>query len=383
MEEKITVNEERLRREFAELVEIDSVSFEERQMADRLKEKLETIGFTVEEDDAASLIGGTAGNLFAVLKGDLPGSPILLSGHMDTVEPGIGKKAVFHEDGTVTSRGDTVLGADDLAAVVEILEGIRAVREAGLPHRDIELLLAAAEEPFTRGSSTFDFSRVTAKEAYVLDVTGPVGRAVLKAPTILSFEVRIKGRAAHAGFEPEKGIHAIQIMSRGIGALKLGHVDEETTLNIGLISGGSVVNAVPELSVCRGEIRSYVHEKALSALESVREIFVRAVEGTGAELTLSSEVNVKAFEISPSSPVAQRFAEACEHLGIRPEFGSTFGGSDGNTIVEHGIPCAVLSCGMYDVHSVREYAKLSDMADGARLVAELITRIGINDAPDF
>ena len=57
MEEKITVNKERLRREFAELVEIDSVSFGERQMADRLKEKLETIGFTVEEDDAGCLIG--------------------------------------------------------------------------------------------------------------------------------------------------------------------------------------------------------------------------------------------------------------------------------------------------------------------------------------
>lgn len=133
-------------------------------------------------------------------------------------------------------------------------------------------------------------------------MTGPVGRAVLKAPTILSFEVRIKGRAAHAGFEPEKGIHAIQIMSRGIGALKLGRVDEETTLNIGLISGGSVVNAVPELSVCRGEIRSYVHEKALSSLESVREVFARAVEGTGAELTLSSEVSMQNYLIWRMEP---------------------------------------------------------------------------------
>ena len=124
MADKLTVNEERIRKEFCELVEIDSVSFQERQMADRLTEKLKSIGFTVEEDDAGSRIGGNAGNLFGVLKGGLPGSPILLSGHMDTVEPGIGKKAVCHEDGRITSRGDTVLGADDLAAVVEILEEI-------------------------------------------------------------------------------------------------------------------------------------------------------------------------------------------------------------------------------------------------------------------
>lgn len=372
MADKLTVNEERIRKEFCELVEIDSVSFQERQMADRLTEKLKSIGFTVEEDDAGSRIGGNAGNLFGVLKGGLPGSPILLSGHMDTVEPGIGKKAVCHEDGRITSRGDTVLGADDLAAVVEILEGIRIVREAGLPHRDIELLLVAAEEPFTKGSSAFDFSRVTAKEAYVLDVSGPVGKAILKAPTILSFEVQIKGRAAHAGFEPEKGIHSIQILSRGIGELKLGRVDEETTLNIGLISGGSVVNAVPEYASCRGEIRSYDHEKALRSLEYVRETFVRFVQGTGAELVFTHQVNVKAFQIQPSEPVVAHFTQACRNLGIEPEFGSTFGGSDGNTIVQHGIPCAVLSCGMYEAHSVREYTRLSDMADGARMVAELI-----------
>ncbi len=372
MTDKVTVNVERMQREFCELVEIDSVSFRERQMADRLTEKLKSIGFVVEEDDTGSRIGGNAGNLFGVLKGGLPGDPILLSGHMDTVEPGTGKKAVCHEDGRITSRGDTVLGADDLAAVVEILEGIRIVREAGLPHRDIELLLAAAEEPFTRGSSAFDFSRVTAKEAYVLDVSGPVGKAVLKAPTILSFEVKIKGRAAHAGFEPEKGIHSIQILSRGIGELKLGHIDEETTLNIGLISGGSVINAVPEHASCRGEIRSFNHDKALKTLEYVRETFARSVRETGAELGFEHQINVKAFEIRPSEPVVIRFAQACRNLGIEPEFGSSFGGSDGNTIVQYGIPCAVLSCGMYDVHSVREYTRISDMADGARLVAELI-----------
>ncbi len=144
-----------------------------------------------------------------------------------------------------------MLGADDLTGVIAILEGIRAVQEAEIPHRDIEILFAAAEEPFTRGSSEFDFSQMKAKESYVLDVTGPVGTAILLAPTILSFEAAVKGRAAHAGFEPEKGIHAIQTAARAIAALRLGHVDEETTLNVGLISGGSVVNAVPELCTCR------------------------------------------------------------------------------------------------------------------------------------
>lgn len=248
--DRIQINVARIRAEFDELARIDSESFGEREMAERLKEKLAELGIQAKEDDTAEKIGGNAGNLFGTLKGGMSGTPILLSGHMDTVAPGIGKKPVFHEDGTITSDGTTVLGADDLTGVIAILEGIRAVQEAEIPHRDIEILFAAAEEPFTRGSSEFDFSQMKAKESYVLDVTGPVGTAILQAPTILSFEAAVKGRAAHAGFEPEKGIHAIQTAARAIAALRLGHVDEETTLNVGLISGGSVVNAVPELCTC-------------------------------------------------------------------------------------------------------------------------------------
>ena len=360
--------------EFDELARIDSESFGEREMADRLKEKLAELGIQAKEDDTAEKIGGNAGNLFGTLKGGLSGTPILLSGHMDTVAPGIGKKPVFHEDGTITSDGTTVLGADDLTGVIAILEGIRAAQEAGIPHRDIEILFAAAEEPFTRGSSEFDFSQMKAKESYVLDVTGPVGTAILQAPTILSFEAAVKGRAAHAGFEPEKGIHAIQTAARAIAALKLGHVDEETTLNVGLISGGSVVNAVPELCTCRGEIRSYSHEKAMETLEDVRAVFETAVKEAGAELSFTHRLHVKAFHLEPVAPVAVHFAGDCRTLGIEPKFGSTFGGSDGNTMMQHGIPCAVLSCGMYDVHSVREYAKVGDIVNGARLIAELITQ---------
>ena len=124
---QIEINEARIRAEFGELARIDSESFGEREMADRLKEKLAELGIQAKEDDTAEKIGGNAGNLFGTLKGGMSGTPILLSGHMDTVAPGIGKKPVFHEDGTITSDGTTVLGADDLTGVIAILEGIRAV----------------------------------------------------------------------------------------------------------------------------------------------------------------------------------------------------------------------------------------------------------------
>ena len=107
---KIKVNEQRAVDEFQELTAIDAPSFGERQMADRLIVKLKELGFEVEEDNAGKHFGGNAGNLYAYLPGNLPGDPVLLSGHMDTVEPSKGKKGIIGEDGVIRSAGKAVPG---------------------------------------------------------------------------------------------------------------------------------------------------------------------------------------------------------------------------------------------------------------------------------
>lgn len=368
------INEKRLVEEFLELTSIDAVSFRERQMADLLTKKLREIGFVVTEDDAGERLGGNAGNLFATLGGDLPGTPILFVGHMDTVAPGIGKQSKLTEDGTIVSNRKTVLGGDDVTALVEILEGIRAVRAQKKPHRDIEILFPIAEEPYCKGSGAFDFSGVRAKEAYVLDMTGPVGTAVTKAPTILSFRAQIIGRSAHAGFEPEKGIHAIRIMSRVISRLKLGRVDEETTLNIGTIQGGTNTNSVPKLCSVEGEIRSFDHKKAMDVLQNVRDVFEEEIKETEATLQFEHVVHITAYEIDKEETVVRRFQGAAEALGLDAALTNTFGGSDNNVLNQNGIKGVVLSCGMYNAHTTEEYTTVQDLATGAELVAELITQ---------
>lgn len=91
------IKKDRILKEFEELISIDSLSFAERDMADRLKEKLAALGFEVREDNAGAQEDGTAGNVYGYLKGTLPGDPILFSAHMDTVRPGIGKKMFLNE----------------------------------------------------------------------------------------------------------------------------------------------------------------------------------------------------------------------------------------------------------------------------------------------
>lgn len=119
------------------------------------------------------------------------------------------QKSVLEKDGTIHSAGDTVLGADDISGILEILYGVQLVLDSGKPHKKIEILFTIGEELYVKGSDVFDYSKVTAKQAYVLDLSGAVGTAARRAPSIISMRAEIKGKAAHAGFEPENGIHAI------------------------------------------------------------------------------------------------------------------------------------------------------------------------------
>lgn len=369
---EILINKDRIVSEFAELTSIDSVSFKERAMADKLTAKLKEIGFEVYEDNAGASIGGSAGNLYGFLPGEI-GTPLLFSAHMDTVEPGVGKRAIVHTDGTITSDGTTVLGADNIAGVTEILEGIRSIREAGIAHRAVEVLFPIAEEVYVKGSGRFDFGRIKAKEAYVLDLGGDVGVAAIQAPTLISFRISVIGKAAHAGFDPENGVHAISVMSRAIGKVKQGRVDEETTLNIGTISGGTAANIVPDRCTCRGEVRSYDHAKALRQIEKLKEVFAETTREAGALFQMETSVDLEAYSLTKEASVAERFKKACHTLGLSGELISTFGGSDNHNFVKHGIDGIVLSCGMYNVHSVSEYTKAEDLKKGAALVAQLIT----------
>jgi tripeptide aminopeptidase len=370
---KIKINEDRIWREFQELVSLDSVSFEEREMADALTHRLEELGFQVSEDDAGSHYGGNAGNVYGFLKGTLPGDPILLSAHMDTVTPGIGKKAVLHGDGTITSKGDTVLGADDINGLVSILEAVRCIKEAEIPHRDIEVLFPIAEELYCKGTDVMDFGKIRSKEAYVLDMGGRPGEAAMQAPTILSFTVTVHGKASHAGFRPDRGIHAIRIMSEALSKVKQGQLPNGTTRNIGKIWGGEATNIVPETCVCQGEIRSYSHEEALQSVEEMRSIFEETLEETGATFDIDTQVHVHAYQTDTELPVVKRFVQVCREMGLAGTLIRTFGGSDNNQFALHGIPGLVLSCGMNQVHSVEEYTSIEDLKLCVEMVAKLIT----------
>lgn len=367
------INQARMIEEFCRLVSIDAVSFQEREMADVLTKYLSELGFEVSEDKAGEYYQGNSGNVYGYLKGELEGEPILFSAHMDTVEPGKYKKAVIQEAGTITSDGTTVLGADDLSGVVAILEAVRTLKEQHLPHRSIEVLFTIAEEAYICGSEVLDYKLIKAKKAYVLDLDGPVGTAALKAPTLVYFTAKILGKASHAGFSPEEGIHAISIAAEAITLIKQGRIDEETTVNIGTIEGGKARNIVPEECILKGEVRCLKHGKALEVMENIKSIIKKTTEDYHARYEFETSFGCFAYEVAKEHPVVKQFEKVCKDLNYPTNLIETFGGSDNNNFVKHGITGIVLACGMNQVHSCREYTHIDELMKCSNIVMKLMT----------
>lgn len=372
------VNPERLFDSFREMTEIDAPSFRERAFCDYLKKQLAGLGISAEEDQAGASLCGNCGNLYAFVPASetvgpekgLP--PVLLSMHMDTVDPACGKKAVRHPDGTITSDGTTVLGADDHAGIAAVLEVLRILKENNMPHRPLELLFSAAEEPYCRGSHAFDFSRLKSKEAYVFDLDGPVGTASQKAPTILSFCAVFHGRTAHAAFSPEKGIHAIKAAADAVSHVSCGRVGS-TTVNIGTIHGGTADNVVADTCTVTGEVRSFSDDDAKAMCGAVEEQFRTAAESDGASVTFGHTDLCTACQTPESAPVVKRFLRACRKAGLAGTLTQTYGGSDNNVFMQHGITGIVAAAGMNNCHSRSEYTSLGELTRAADMILQLIS----------
>ena len=374
----IRVSKERLLGRFAGFVTIDSETFRERELGERVVKELRELGLTVRTDlTSAEFLKKhpeSYPNIYATLPGNADGEPVLLSAHLDTVSPGKGKRAVFHEDGTVTSDGSTVLGADDLSGLTAILEALTVIKEQSLPHPEIGVLITAAEEAFCEGSRALDFDSVTQKRAYVLDLNGSVGTAAVAAPTIYSFSVTITGKAAHAGFSPELGINAISIAAKALVRIPVGRLDSVSTVNFGTIRGGTQNNVVPDSVTITGEVRSLEHERASELLHAIAEHFREAAEEKGGKTEFSAVEHVRAYRVDERSATVRHFQKAAKAVGLpETKLVTTCGGSDANRLNEHGIEAITVACAMENVHTTAEYTICSELVRAAELATALLT----------
>lgn len=372
------IDKDRLAETFKMLVEIDSVSKNEGKLASKIKNLLESMGAETFVDSSGDRIGGNTGNLIAKFKGNTSAAPLILNAHMDTVEPGKGITAVL-KNGTFTSDGTTILGADDKSAIAIILEILHVLQENNLSYGPLEIVLTVCEEIGLLGAKHLDLNLISATYGYALDATDTEG-IVTRAPAANHLEFTIHGKDAHAGAAPEKGINAISLASKAIARLKLGRIDQETTCNIGIIEGGLATNIVPSLVTVKGEVRSHNEEKLNEITNEIVSSFKRVVddfeEAISEEGLPRVDIDIKKdfprTHIPDDHRVVTLAAKAAENLGRIMKTKTSGGGADANIFFEKGILTGVLGTGMQDMHTVRESVKLDDMVRSAELLLEII-----------
>src|SRR4051794_28963902 len=153
------VERRRLNEEFADLCRIRSVSGEEAAIAEHVSGELGAIGLEVQRDEE--------GNLLTRVDGRDPDRSVLLCAHLDTV-PHAGTVEPVCTDGGWVSAGDTILGADNKAAVAMLMAVARRAKIEGAPI-GVELLLTTGEEIALKGAKAFDISRLRSTFGYVFD----------------------------------------------------------------------------------------------------------------------------------------------------------------------------------------------------------------------
>jgi tripeptide aminopeptidase len=335
-----------------ELAAIPSPPGAEDAVAAVVAQYVRDLGVAVDEDGF--------GNLYARIEPTTEGMPLFFCAHLDTVPPS-GELRPVIEDGVVRNAGGTILGADNKAAVAQMLEGVRRVLAESIPHAGIELLLTRQEEVGLLGASAFDHTRLRAQIGFVYDQEGPIGEIILGAPCAQGMEITFHGRAAHAGMSPEEGRSAIQAAARAIADMRLGRVDEETTANVGLLSGGTAGNIVPDRCVFSAEARSHDERKLGELVQEMLDIC--AFAASEAECTVESVArkDYRGYRFAKTEPVVELVAGALARCGHEVRYGLSGGAADANVFNERGLRCVNITHGVYDFHSPSERVAVVDL----------------------
>ncbi len=346
---------------FLELCAIPSPSGEERAVADRVGAYLTGVGLEWDEDDAAERLEGSTGNIYCRLPGgNGEGTPIFLCAHTDTVPPEAAIEPIV-EDGVVRNAGGTILGSDNKAAVVVMLEAARRIVRERRPHAGIELVFTAQEEVSLRGAAEFDHTRLVAQTGFVYDQGAPIGEIVLGSPHGRLLDFRFHGRAAHAGMAPEEGRSAIAGASRAIADFRLGRIDEETSANVGVISGGTARNVVPEWCSFTAEVRSHDERKVTELVREMLETAAFAASLSECEVESEVRPSFPGYRFRESDPPVVLAAAALRGAGVEPSYALSGGGADANVFNARGLSCVNLANGMAEIHTPAEHIAVADL----------------------
>ncbi len=369
------INSKRLLNAFFKVLKIKSPSKHEEEIVRFVSGELKKLGLAVYVDSSGGKIGSNGGNIIAKKTSDSKKKrePIFLGAHLDTVSLN-GDVVPVIKNGKITNKNkNCVLGGDDKVAIAAILEALKIIKANRIKTGDIYLIFTIAEELAILGAKYVDLKKVPAKYGFIFDGEGDIGTINNQAPYQNTFNIRITGKAAHAGIEPEKGISSIKVASEAISKLRLGRIDKETTCNIGVINGGVAINIIPEITEIKAEARSLETSKLENITKEIRDSFLRASNKYRADIKIDVEREYDGFRIEEDDLPVLVGKSAIKALGRKATVTPTGGGSDINIFNAKGKKAISFSSGMENVHSKKEYVRFSELEKLVELILEITT----------
>jgi glutamate carboxypeptidase len=333
--------------------------------------------------------------VIGTFQGHLGAGPrLLLIGHMDTVfDPGTAAARPFaidadgmaHGPGVTDMKGGLLAG---LYAVREVLAaggeggghgGRAGVAGAGFPFERI-VFVANPDEEIGSPSSTPHIRELaaTSDACLVLECARANGDFVSARKGIFDLRIRVHGRAAHAGVEPEKGRNAIVAGSNLVAAVQaLNGRWPDVTANVGVFQSGTRPNVIPDLAELQVDVRGMTRASLEAAVAAVRDVAAQpGVPDVRTEVeTMASWMPMEKLE--RSGRLADLVIGLAAQLGFETKDTATGGASDANTTSGMGVPSidGLGPVGGLD-HSPSEYLEVASIVPRTALVAALLLAIG-------
>ncbi len=359
---------------FVRLCEIASPTGDERAVADAVLAELRELEVDVVEDGAAAPARAGAGNLIARIPGEREGW-VMFCAHLDTV-PHEGPVEVDFADGVFRSAGETILGADNKAAVTVLVELAARARERR-PPIGLELAFTVAEEDGLRGAKELGPGSFRSPYGFVLDHATPIGELIVAAPTYNRIEAEFRGAEAHAGIRPEDGHNAIAAAAKAVAAMTLGRLDEGTTANVGVIEGGTASNVVPGRCRIEAEARSLDEARAAEVTQAMLDACTWAATEGGCDLEVEVREMFRGYRLRSSAEPVEVANEALRRCGHEPVETATGGGSDANALCAAGFDAVLLANGTEANHTPEESvaaARIEEMLSVCEAIAVAAAR---------
>ena len=317
--------------------------------------------------------GGGSGGGSGAAGSAAPGRPAqLLLGHCDTVWPlgMLRQMPVERRDGRLYGPGVY----DMKAGLVQGVFALRALRELRLEPPAVPLMLINSDEETGSGDSLRQIRRLARRvqRVFVLEPSlGPEGKLKTGRKGVGQFTVTVRGRAAHAGLEPERGASAVLELSHVIRRLyALADPARGVTVNVGVVAGGLRGNVVAPEARAEVDVRVLWEDDA-PALEAA----IRGLEATtpGTRLEVSGALDRPPLLATPANLGLWRTAEAAaRELGMVLGEGVAGGASDGNVTSRLTATLDGLGAVGGGAHSLDEHVEVARMPERAALLALLL-----------